>query len=421
MSSLWGRLAGFGGLPVISLTTPLLVLPVVGRVAGVAGWGSLVAGESIGTLAGIVIAYGWNVAGPPRVAASPDRADRVRLYRESLVVRGALAVVTLPVLAVLCALVAADGFVLPTVFMGVAGAVVGLSFAWYAVGAGDPRSIAVYEAVPRVVAALAAAGLLLLTRELVLYPLLAVVASIGGVVAFSRRLLAGAEGAWPRVADLPRLLVRDKGLAAVDVAGGAYGAVPVPLVNGLSDVAAAGAYASGDKLYKFGTYVPVSLANAFQSWTVEAGPGALVRRLRTALLAHALVGAVGWAVLAVAGPWASGLLFGRDVAAHRDVCVWLGVAFLLASVRTSMTRHVLVPAGRVRVVFVSVTAGAVVGVPLIALLTWALGPVGGALGLLVSEAVATGVLVHPTRQRLEDLRGATGAAGTRIDDGVVGQ
>jgi len=101
--------------------------------------------------------------------------------------------------------------------------------------------------------------------------------------------------------------------------------------------------------------------------------------------------------------------------------VWLGAAFLLASVRTSMTRHVLVPAGRVRVVFVSVTAGAVVGVPLIALLTWALGPVGGALGLLVSEAVATGVLVHPTRQRLEDLRGATGAAGTRIDDGVVGQ
>ena len=187
MRSLWGRLAGFAGLPMISMITPLLVLPVLGRAAGQEGWASVAAGESIGTFAAIVIAYGWNTAGPPRVALEPDPVARARFYRESLLVRGALALLAVPVIAVLCALLAADGYVLPTVLMGLSGAVTGLSFAWYAVGAGDPRSIAVYEAVPRVLAAALSAGVILATGQLAFYPLLALTVSLAGVVLFSRR------------------------------------------------------------------------------------------------------------------------------------------------------------------------------------------------------------------------------------------
>ncbi|WP_448629936.1 hypothetical protein [Cellulomonas soli] len=43
--SFWGRLAGFAGLPAISLITPLLVLPVLGRAAGAHGWASLLVGS----------------------------------------------------------------------------------------------------------------------------------------------------------------------------------------------------------------------------------------------------------------------------------------------------------------------------------------------------------------------------------------
>ncbi len=416
MSGLGARLAGFAGLPLISLITPLLVLPVLGRVAGDRGWASLMAGEAIGTLAAIVVAYGWNTSGPPRVALTADVAARARLYRESLVVRVWLAVAVAPVVVLLSVLVATPGYRSASALMGIAGTVTGLSFAWYAVGAGDPRSIAVFEAVPRVVAAAVSAGAVLVTRELAIYPVLAVGASLAGVVLFSRRVLA-ADPTVP--ADRPRLrrlLVRDRAIAFNDIAGGAYASVPVPTVQTVSAPAPAAAFASADKLYKFGLYVPITLANAFQSWTVEGPAHDRARRLRVALGAHVGVGLVGWAVLAALGPWASATLFGDEVTAARSACVWLGAAFVLVSARISMTRHVLVPAGRIRVVVVSTVAGALVGLVAIVSLTVALGPVGAAMGLTASEAVAAGILVLPSARRVGDLASAPPERSTAFGD-----
>ena len=406
MSGFAGRLAGFAGLPLISLVTPLLVLPVLGRVAGENGWASLAAGESIGTLAAIVVAYGWNTSGPPRAALTPDPAERAALYRQSLLVRGVLSLLAVPVVVVLCLLVATPAYREATVFMGLAGTVTGLSFAWYAVGVGDPRSIALLEAVPRVVAAALSAVLVLATRELLVYPVLAVTASLLGIVVFSRRVLRADTSARQDRPGLRELLVRDRAIAFNDIAGGAYSSVPVPTVQTVVPAAPAAAFASADKLYKFGLYVPITLAHAFQSWTVEGPLEGRAGRLRAALAAHAGVGLLGWAVLAVLGPWASALLFGPDVTAARDACFWLGAAFVLVSVRISMTRHVLVPAGRVRVVVVSTVAGAVVGLTAIVGLTAAFGAVGAAVGLFLSEVVAAGVLVPPAVRRVAEVGAA---------------
>ena len=395
MTSLWGRLAGFAGLPMISMITPLLVLPVFSRLAGPQGWASVAAGEAVGTLAAIAISYGWNVAGPPRIAATDDPVARATLYRESLLVRGALFAAALPVIGGVCLAIAADGFLGPTLLMGVSGAVTGLSFAWFAVGAGDPRSIAVYEAVPRVLAAGVATAVILLTHRLEVYPVLAVTVSLLGVVLFSRRLLAGLDLGPIDVRSLPRLLRRDRGVAAIDVAGGAYASVPLPVVSVLSPPAPASAFASGDKLYKFGLYLPITLGNAFQSWTVEGERSGRARRLRVALGSHVLLGAFGGLGLAVLGPFATRLLFGADVEVGHDVATWLGVTFLLVSTRISLTRHFLIPAGQVRVVFVSTMAGAALGLPLVVLGTWAVGPVGAAAAVALSEVLATGLLVAP--------------------------
>lgn len=403
MRSLWGRLAGFAGLPMISMITPLMVLPVVGRAAGQHGWASIATGESVGTLAGIVIAYGWNTAGPPRIALNQDRVARATLYRESLVVRAVLLLVAIPVIVALCVLLAADGYRLPAVFMGVSSAVTGLSFAWYSVGAGDPRSIAVYEAVPRVLAAALSAVIILVSKQLVVYPLLAVGVSVGGIVLFSRTVLREVPTPTVGLRDVGRLLVRDRAVAAIEIAGGAYASVPVPVVSALSTAPVASGYASADKLYKFGQYIPITLGNAFQSWTVEGHVSERGRRLRTALAAHVLLGLVGWAVFTALGPVVSRVMFGADVGATRPVCFWLGAAFLLVSTRISLMRHVLIPAGSVRVVFVATVAGAVVGLPLMAGLCWLLGPAGAAIGLLLSEVVATGTMAVPALRYLATL------------------
>lgn len=402
MNQLLRRLAGFGGLPMISLITPLLVLPVIAHAAGKDGWASIVAGESIGTFAAIVIAYGWNTAGPPAIALNTDPAFRARLFRESMLVRVSIAVVAAPFIVALCLLLAADGFGLPTALMGLNGAVVGLSFSWHAVGAADPRSIAVLEAVPRVVAAVASAGIILATGWLAAYPLLAATASLVGVAVYGRKVLRGQGPSHVGLRDLWPLLVKGRGVAAIDTTGGAYATVPVPMVSALSPVGPAGAFASAYKLYQFGQFVPITLGNAFQAWTVEGPRSGRARRLKVALLVHALIGVVGAVVFALLAPTVSSLMFGADVAATYSVAAVLGVTFVLVSVRISMTRHVLIPAGDVRVVFGSTVAGAVVGIPMVALLVWALGPVGAALGLLAGEVAACGMQVAPTVRRMRE-------------------
>ncbi|WP_156043824.1 lipopolysaccharide biosynthesis protein [Cellulomonas sp. URHE0023] len=389
----------------ISLITPLLVLPVLGRVAGEGGWASLAAGEAIGTLAAIVVAYGWNTAGPPRIALAHEPAARAEFYRESLVVRGVLMAVAVPVVLVLCLLVAAPGYGAPTVLMGMSGSVVGLSFAWYAIGSADPRSIALYEAVPRVAAAAVSAALVVVTHELAIYPALAIAVSVGGVILFSRRVLSDApQRAWT-ARTVWALLVRDRAVAFNDIAGGAYMSVPVPVVSATAPAATASSYASADKLYKFGLYVPITLANAFQSWTVEGHVSERRHRLRVALGAHAGVGLFGWLVLTALGPFASGLLFGAEIAATRPACFFLGLAFFLASTRISMTRHILVPAGRIRIVVVSTVCAAAVGVPLIIWLAVAIGPVGAAVALAASEVIANVVLAVPGLRYVSSLHG----------------
>jgi len=319
---------------------------------------------------------------------------------------------------VLLSVVAARaGYELPTALMGVSASVTGLSFAWFCVGAGDPRSIALFEAVPRVAAAAASAGLILLTRQLVIYPALAVSVSLVGIVLFSRRVPGRRPLPRTRLPELWRLVVRDRGLAAIDIAGSAYGSVPVPVVNAVAAPVLASSYASGDKLYRFGQFVPITLANAFQSWTVEAGRAGRGRRLRFAVLAHGLLGVTGWLVFAVAGPWVSGLLFGPQVRATQAVCFWLGAAFVLLSLRTAVVRLVLVPEGKVRIVFAATMAGTLVGIPAIVGLTSLVGPVGAAWALVLSEVVSAAVLASPT---VREMRLAAQVSGSGQSLGVAG-
>ena len=102
--------------------------------------------------------------------------------------------------------------------------------------------------------------------------------------------------------------------------------------------------------------------------------------------------------------WVTGFVFGPDVAAPRDVCVWYGVAFLFLSVSTPPIRNLLVPAGRVRLVLGWTLGSAVVGLVLMlgaAVAGWS---AGVAAGMAVSEAVLLAGLLGPA---LHESRSAT--------------
>ena len=183
------RLVGFMLLPAIAAVSPLIVLPLISREAGPGGWASAIAGESIGTFAAIVIGYGWPAIGPALISIASGIDERARLYRESLVVRLLLAAVSIPVLGVVCWLVASPGAEWLTVLMGVQGALIALSFTWYCAGVGQPRTIIFYDAVPRVVATAASAAAIAATGIVELYPLAGIAVTLVGTGLFTARLL----------------------------------------------------------------------------------------------------------------------------------------------------------------------------------------------------------------------------------------
>lgn len=398
-----GRLLGFMVVPAIAAISPLLVLPIIARLAGDGGWASAIAGEAIGTFAAIAIGYGWTAVGPALISIAPDADRRARLYRDSIVVRALLAVLLLPVLVVVCWLIASPGSEILTVLMGVQGALIALTFTWYCAGVGDPRTIIAYDAIPRVVATALAAGAILLTGIVELYPLAGILVTLGGTTLFSVRLLRRHPGPWPPPRELPGLLRAGLPVAVNDAALSAYSSVPAPLVNVSALPSAAAGYASADKMFKLGSVLPFTLASAFQSWVGEGEAADRRRRLRVALATHAAFGVLGAIVLTTLGPWVSLIMFGESAASGIDLLAAMGLVFAFLSIRTSMTRHVLFPAGKARLVMRATLVATAVGVPAMIASAIAIGPLGAALGYALTEGLATILLWRPCAVALRDI------------------
>lgn len=408
-ASLRARLLGFTLIPAVAAVSPLVVLPAVSRAAP-DGWSSAIAGESVGTFAAIAVAYGWTTVGPALVAIAADDTRRGRLYRDALVVRLATSVVALPLLVLVCALIASPGYQLLAALMGLQGAMIALSFTWFSVGVGDPRSILFYDAVPRLLVAVLSMLAIVNGAPVEVYPVAGILVTLVGTTLFSLRLLRRYPSPWPPLRELPGLFRVGAPVALNDAALGAYSAVPTPLVNVLTSGPAAAGFASADKMAKLGQFLPLTLANALQSWSSEVSGPARRRRLRLALALHGGFGVVGMVVLGLAGPPVSALLFGEPAAAPLGVCFALGAAFALFSLRTSMTRHVLFPAGEQHAVMRATVMATVIGIPLMIGAGLLAGPVGVAVGLAVTEAISTAILLARTRRCVDRAADETATA-----------
>lgn len=396
------RLVGFALLPAIAAVSPLVVLPAVSRSAGPDGWASAIAGESVGTFAAIAVAYGWTTVGPSLIAVAAGDERRGRLYRDALVVRLLTSVVALPALIVLCVLVASPGHEWLAALMGLQGALIGLSFTWFAVGVGDPRPILLYDAAPRLCVAVLAMLAIVAGAPVEIYPVAGIAVTVIGTTLFTLSLLRRYPSPWPPLREVPGLFRLGAPVALNDAALGAYSSVPAPLVNVVAAAGAAG-FASGDKMAKLGQFLPLTLANALQSWTAETTGTDRRRRIRLALALHGGSGLLGWLVLGLAGPPVSFVLFGADATAGTAICFALGGAFAMYSLRTSMTRHVLFPAGEQAAVMWATLIATAIGVPAMVAGVLMLGPVGAALGYALTEAISTLLLVGRTRRSLTAL------------------
>ncbi len=397
-SSVLRRLTGFTVLPLLSLVTPFLLLPVVARVAGPSGWSSFVAGQAVGTVGATVVFWGWNVGGPVLVAQASSATERAEVYAASLRTRYLLLLVVVPAAAVVSALVAQPGHRVDAAAMAAATSLLGMSPSWFGIGVGEPWLLFWYDTMPRVVAAVVGAGVVWTTGLVWAYPVLLGLSVAVSLVAFRRRVAPSAVETSPLPLSRSAGELRAHlGTAGINLSATAYASTPVPVVTVAFRPEVSSPFASADAAYRLGLFTVTAMGNAFQGWTLEPGAADTERRSRhrRAFLSHLVLGVVGGLLFAALGPWVTGFVFGPDVAAPRDVCVWYGVAFLFLSLSTPPIRNLLVPAGRVRLVLGWTLGSAVVGLALMVGAAVAGWSAGVAAGMAVSEAVLLAGLLGP--------------------------
>ncbi len=381
------RILAFAGLPFLSLLTPFLFLPVLARLAGADAWLAIAVGQSVGGFAGLVVALGYNTVGPTMVARAPA-AERPELLRRSLVPRALLVLPAAATAAVVAALIAPPTHLAESALMAIALTLFGVSPSWFMVGLGRASLIVLIDILPRLVATLAAAALLVATGSVVGYPILLMVATLVSATAYAAHVIGRRRMFVVRRGEVMETLRHGRSALAIELSGGAYNALAVAFVGATALPAAAAAYVSGDKLYRVGQYSASALGNALQGWVVEAGEAVFGARVRLALLAHVVLGAVGFAAFALLGVPLSALLFGDEVGIDETTALAFGVATFNIVLGTGIGRVVLIALGERRRFLVSVLVGAAVGVPSILALAAAFGAAGGAWGLALGESAS---------------------------------
>jgi len=381
------RLTGFTVFPLLSLVTPLVLLPIISGIVGGQGIASVISGQAIGVFAATLVTWGWSVDGPVAVARATTDVERAAVYLRSIRDRLVLSAIAFPIACLLAALIAVPGFKSAAAAMALASGLAGLSPAWFCIGLGDPRLLAYYDTVPRFAATLVAAPLLYLAHELWIYTALLIVASIVSLAAFHRRFTPG--GSWFPTSWRQSFsgIWGQRHTAGISMAGSVYASTPAPIATATTSISASASLSTADTLYRFGIFTVVALGNALQSWTIEPGQASRSRRHSLAIGSHVALGLVGLGILVVAGPFASELLFAGQARATTELCFYYGVAFFFLSASTPLMRNILIPAGRHSLVLRWTLISAVAGVVFMLVAGLSGNAPGIALGMALSEAV----------------------------------
>ncbi|MDQ1074395.1 MULTISPECIES: hypothetical protein [Microbacterium] len=360
----------------VSAISPLIALPLITRAAGPDGFAEIAIGQALGTLAATIITFGWAVRGPVEAARSSHPA---RVFRASIVVRGANSLLVLPLVAVVAAFAShADDHALAIV-SALAFSLQGLSLSWYAVGVGRPLLALIFDAVPRIVLNLVGAVAALLTATPLLYPAILLVGTLAAFLAatwfiglrerFSvRAALADARGAYRggwRTALAAGLLTFSE-------------TAPLSTLGVASSPAAVG-FAPFDRVLKYGYIGVYMITGSFQGWVSSAPGDAGLRRMRRAVGMHVALALALGAGFALVVPWATPVVLGPGFEISTLTALFGGVALAAMTLATALGMCVVLPAGRDGAYLAAVCVGALLIVPAV-LVGSSLAGVAGAAG-----------------------------------------
>ncbi|WP_326964536.1 lipopolysaccharide biosynthesis protein [Arthrobacter sp. PL16] len=166
-----------------------------------------------------------------------------------------------------------------------------------------------------------------------------------------------------------------------------FSALPLPLVSATQSLVETGQFASAQKLYVYGLIVVTSTMDAVQAWALKGDAADREARTARVSVVMGLVGIAGALVFAFGGTGLTTLLFGSEVAAHRDVNLGFALAYLASSIATVAVRLVLIPEGLSKIVLRNNIVAVVGGIALMLVGAATLGIAGVGLGLGTGQCV----------------------------------
>lgn len=383
----WGILSYFL-IPAVSAATPFLVIPVLTGTFGSGGWASIAIAQSVGSAAAVIAELGWGVLGPQRVARA-STTERAQIYESAFATKLCSVAVLIP-LAGTATFFLVDEHHFAAVIMTVSFTAAALSPSWFLVGLNRPLAILAVEGLPRLVASLAAAGILLAGGPLESYGSL-LLGAVGVTVVLGarrckQRLIPPREAfasGWKTIRlQLPITLGR--------IVSVAYTALPITIVSLMAPTAVP-VFASLERLMRMGLSVLTGIPSRLQSWVGQADGLERRRRSRKSLLFNCLLGLISAVVFNVAVPLVAPFVFSNTIdIPFEGTLMMSAVVFTVCCSRGFGLS--LVAEAKSNWIAVANLCAALGGTTTIFVLAGAMGLLGGILGEIVAEVL--GLLVQ---------------------------
>lgn len=395
-----GRLAKFALTVGLGTVVGLIAIPVITDVVGSGLWAILALVQSLATLFGVLVAFGWGTIGPSMVAALPA-VERPQLFADSLVTRTYLYLLTAPIMgAVMVLLQPAHA---PFVFLASLTYLLPyLGASWYFIGEAKPSRLFLADALPQLTGTVAGLFVLTHTRDLSLMVLTQLLFNVFAVaiscVVVLGRAASGFKfdysihGSWSRM--------RQQRHGVVTAATGSlYVNLPILAVNILIP-AQLDVYAFADRLFRYAAVAFSPVLQFIQGWVPEGGPRDQAHRIRRAAQAAPVLGVFGGLGLALLGPFAAEILIRDPISFGTSLSTPIGAGFAAVALSQVIGLACLVAIGRARELARSTLVGALAGTPMIVLGALSFGVVGVAWAVALSEALVAGYQVLVLRRYL---------------------
>ena len=380
---------GYGLAVIIGGVLSIAVIPVVILAAGERSWATIAVAQAVGGFAFVLVAAGWGVTGPTATAAL-DEGERGRFYRDSVATRSWLFLIFVGPSCLLAVLLTDQPWLAAMTVAG--GMLAALSAGWFYVGESSPVRFLIIDTLPRNLATVVGALILLVTGEALWFVtaqfLGALVAAVVATIDIARRYPADGWSIGP-IASLRRLRGQSSAITMAATAA-VYVNLPIVVVQVFVPSATA-VYALAERIMRMALYATRPFVQFSQGYVPHPDPAQqAIRASRVSALALAS-GVLGGAAYAVAGPLVSSVLSGGTLPMSLDLSIPMGLA-LAAMLGSQVTGFACLTAfGLTRTLAQSTVVGAILAALALIPAALVLGVVGVAWVLAMSELAVLAV------------------------------